>query len=231
MADPHRQVRLQVHDFADDERLFPHGASWVRPSKPRLLKCGRYPRTARSTNRMIREVNHVRAANQGPFLCQAASRSCGKRALEKLDAHRTIRSELSRFQGTEHVVRRHGGARTPDTLGRLLLVRRDGARRHAVVVGNPHLSPRTDHGRTPGEAPRGGTGALQVRTDVLARLVWRVALVATRAAMPYGIIASSLLYDTAGIVVLPAIGANVYWISLLMKMRQLLGRSEALAAA
>ena len=34
-----------------------------------------------------------------------------------------------------------------------------------------------------------------------------------------------------GIVVLAAIGANVYWISLLMKMRQLLGRSEALAAA
>jgi phosphatidylglycerophosphate synthase len=63
------------------------------------------------------------------------------------------------------------------------------------------------------------------------RLVWRVSFVATRAAMPYGIMAFSLLYALPGIVVLAAIGANVYWISLVMKMRHLLGSAEAVAAA
>ena len=55
------------------------------------------------------------------------------------------------------------------------------------------------------------------------RIVWRMSFVATRAAMPYGIMAFSLLYALPGIVVLAAIGANVYWISLVMKMRHLLG--------
>jgi phosphatidylglycerophosphate synthase len=63
------------------------------------------------------------------------------------------------------------------------------------------------------------------------RIVWRLSFVATRAAMPYGIMAFSLLYALPGIVVLAAIGANVYWISLVMKMQHLLGRSEAVAAA
>jgi phosphatidylglycerophosphate synthase len=63
------------------------------------------------------------------------------------------------------------------------------------------------------------------------RLVWRLAFVATRAAMPYGIMAFSLLYALPGIVVLAAIGANVYWMSLVMKMPHLLGRAEAVAAA
>ena len=63
------------------------------------------------------------------------------------------------------------------------------------------------------------------------RIVWRMSFVATRAAMPYGIMAFALLYALPGIVVLAAIGANVYWISLMMKMPHLLGRSEAAAAA
>jgi hypothetical protein len=58
-----------------------------------------------------------------------------------------------------------------------------------------------------------------------------MSFVATRAAMPYGIMAFSLLYALPGIVVLAAIGANVYWMSLVMKMQHLLGRSEAVAAA
>jgi phosphatidylglycerophosphate synthase len=65
----------------------------------------------------------------------------------------------------------------------------------------------------------------------LSRIVWRMAFVATRAAMPYGIMAFSLLYALPGIVVLAAIGANVYWMCLVMKMQHLLGRSEAVAAA
>jgi phosphatidylglycerophosphate synthase len=58
------------------------------------------------------------------------------------------------------------------------------------------------------------------------RIVWRMSFVATRAAMPYGIMTFSLVYALPGIVVLAAIGANVYWISLVMKMRHLLGSSE-----
>jgi phosphatidylglycerophosphate synthase len=63
------------------------------------------------------------------------------------------------------------------------------------------------------------------------RAIWRMSFVATRATMPYGIMAFALVYALPGIVVLAAIGANVYWISLVMKMRHLLGTSEAVAAA
>jgi hypothetical protein len=58
-----------------------------------------------------------------------------------------------------------------------------------------------------------------------------VSFVATRAAMPYGIMALALVYALPGVVVLAAVGANVYWISLVMKMRRLLGSSDAAAAA
>jgi phosphatidylglycerophosphate synthase len=63
------------------------------------------------------------------------------------------------------------------------------------------------------------------------RIVWRMSFVATRAAMPYGIMAFSLLHALPFIVVLAAIGANVYWISLVMKMRHLLGSADAVATA
>ena len=63
------------------------------------------------------------------------------------------------------------------------------------------------------------------------RLVWRLSFVATRIAMPYGIMALALVYALPGVVVLAAIGANVYWVSLVMKMRHLLGTAEAVAAA
>jgi hypothetical protein len=59
----------------------------------------------------------------------------------------------------------------------------------------------------------------------------RLSFVATRAAMPYGIMAFSLVHALPGIVVLAAIGANVYWISLAMKLPHLLGSAEAVAAA
>jgi hypothetical protein len=45
--------------------------------------------------------------------------------------------------------------------------------------------------------------------------------------MPYGIMALSLVYALPGVVVLAAIGASVYWVSLVMKMRHLLGTAEA----
>ncbi|MBS1817668.1 MAG: flippase-like domain-containing protein [Acidobacteria bacterium] len=59
------------------------------------------------------------------------------------------------------------------------------------------------------------------------RLVWRVSFVATRAAMPYGIFALALVNLLPVVVVLSAIGANVYWLSLVLKMRQLLGMPAA----
>jgi hypothetical protein len=58
-----------------------------------------------------------------------------------------------------------------------------------------------------------------------------MSFVATRAAMPYGIMAFSLVYALPRIVVLAAVGANVYWVSLVMKMRYMLGSAEAVAAA
>jgi phosphatidylglycerophosphate synthase len=64
------------------------------------------------------------------------------------------------------------------------------------------------------------------------RIIWRVSFVATRAAMPYGIMAFSLVYGLPGIIVLAAIGANVYWVSLVLKLRDLLGeRAEESVAA
>jgi hypothetical protein len=49
--------------------------------------------------------------------------------------------------------------------------------------------------------------------------------------MPYGILALALVFALPGIVVLAAVGANVYWISLVLKLQHLLnGPQEAVAA-
>jgi len=62
------------------------------------------------------------------------------------------------------------------------------------------------------------------------RIIWRIQFVATRAAMPYGIFVLALLGLLPAVVVLAAIGANVYWISLIVKLRHLLGAGETAAA-
>jgi phosphatidylglycerophosphate synthase len=54
------------------------------------------------------------------------------------------------------------------------------------------------------------------------RIVWRLSFTATRSAMPYGIFAFALANLLPGIVVLAALGSNVYWISLVVKLRSLL---------
>ncbi|MFN7914300.1 MAG: lysylphosphatidylglycerol synthase domain-containing protein [Vicinamibacterales bacterium] len=56
------------------------------------------------------------------------------------------------------------------------------------------------------------------------RLVWRLSFVATRAAMPYGILALAIVGLLPAVVVLCAIGANVYWLSLVFKLPALLGQ-------
>ena len=62
------------------------------------------------------------------------------------------------------------------------------------------------------------------------RLVWRLQFVATRSAMPYGIMAFALINLLPGIVVLAALGANIYWICLVLKLRHLLTDEEIVAA-
>lgn len=62
------------------------------------------------------------------------------------------------------------------------------------------------------------------------KLVWRVSFVATRAAMPYGILGFALVDALPAVVVLAAIGANVYWISLVAKLRHLLGGEQPVTA-
>ena len=61
------------------------------------------------------------------------------------------------------------------------------------------------------------------------RLIWRISFVATRSAMPYGIFALSLVGLLPLVVVLAAIGSNTYWISMVLKLRHLLGEDEELA--
>jgi len=65
---------------------------------------------------------------------------------------------------------------------------------------------------------------------IWSRLIWRIQFVATRAAMPYGIMAFALAGLLPAIVVLAAIGANIYWVSIIVKLRHLLGAEEAVAA-
>jgi phosphatidylglycerophosphate synthase len=63
------------------------------------------------------------------------------------------------------------------------------------------------------------------------RIIWRISFVATRSAMPYGIMALSLVGLLPLVVVLAAIGSNTYWISLVLKLRHLLADdTEAVAA-
>jgi phosphatidylglycerophosphate synthase len=62
------------------------------------------------------------------------------------------------------------------------------------------------------------------------KIVWKVSFVATRAAMPYGIMALALLHLLPVVIVLAAIGANVYWVCLVLKLRDLLRSEETVTA-
>lgn len=62
------------------------------------------------------------------------------------------------------------------------------------------------------------------------RIIWRISFVATRAAMPYGIMGFAIVGALPGIVVLAALGANIYWVSIIVKLRHLLGAEETVAA-
>lgn len=81
------------------------------------------------------------------------------------------------------------------------------------------------------EQLRGRQARFKSEPTFWSRLVWRLSFVATRAAMPYGIMALALVYALPGVVVFAATGANVCWVSLVMKMGHLLRTAEAVAAA
>ena len=70
----------------------------------------------------------------------------------------------------------------------------------------------------------------QAEPTLWSRVIWRLQFVATRSAMPYGIMAFALVNLLPGIVILAAIGCNVYWISIVLKLRHLLADEETVAA-
>jgi hypothetical protein len=61
-------------------------------------------------------------------------------------------------------------------------------------------------------------------------LVWRLSFTATRSAMPYGIFAFALVHALPIIVVLAAIGSNVYWLSLVIRLKALIAADTAVSA-
>ncbi len=64
------------------------------------------------------------------------------------------------------------------------------------------------------------------------KVIWKISFVCTRAAMPYGIMALALVHALPLFVILAAIGSNVYWLSLVLKLRDLLrGNEEETVAA
>jgi uncharacterized membrane protein YbhN (UPF0104 family)/phosphatidylglycerophosphate synthase len=75
-----------------------------------------------------------------------------------------------------------------------------------------------------------GRDRFQAAPSLWSRVIWRLSFVATRAAMPYGIMAFALLNILPGIVVCAAIGGNVYWVSLVVKLKDLLREDEETVA-
>jgi phosphatidylglycerophosphate synthase len=67
-------------------------------------------------------------------------------------------------------------------------------------------------------------------SSLWSRVIWRISFTATRSAMPYGIMAFAVFDALPGIVVLAAIGANIYWVSLVLKLRHLLAAEEPITA-
>jgi phosphatidylglycerophosphate synthase len=68
-------------------------------------------------------------------------------------------------------------------------------------------------------------------SSLSARLIWRLSFCATRAAMPYGIMIFAVMNLLPGIVVLAAIGANIYWVSVILKLKHLLGADAVVTAS
>jgi hypothetical protein len=130
-----------------------------------------------------------------------------------------------------HLHRLDSRRRAADRMASVLLARRDRPDRNPAVFWAAHLVEKSDHRRETGEAARNRAGALQGTPDlVVARRVANLVR-GDRAAMPYGILALALVYALPGVVVLAAVGANVYWISLVLKLQHLLNEQQEAVAA
>lgn len=62
----------------------------------------------------------------------------------------------------------------------------------------------------------------QADPSLWTKIIWNVSFVCTRAAMPYGIMALAIVNALPLVIILAAIGSNVYWLSLVLKLRDLL---------
>jgi hypothetical protein len=58
------------------------------------------------------------------------------------------------------------------------------------------------------------------------RLTWKLSVITTRAAMPYAIMLLALADLLPGVIVSAAVASNVYWVSVLLKLRDLLREEE-----
>ena len=70
----------------------------------------------------------------------------------------------------------------------------------------------------------------QADSSLWSKIIWRLAFVCTRAAMPYGIMILAIVNALPAVVVIAAIGGNVYWVSLVLKLRDLLRDEETVTA-
>jgi phosphatidylglycerophosphate synthase len=70
----------------------------------------------------------------------------------------------------------------------------------------------------------------QAEPALWSAIIWRVSFVATRAAMPYGILIFAILDQLPAIVALAALGANIYWVCIILKLRHLLAADETVTA-
>lgn len=62
------------------------------------------------------------------------------------------------------------------------------------------------------------------------RLIWRVSFVCTRAAMPYGIMLFALVDLLPAVIVIAAVASNIYWVVVILKLRDLLRGDETVVA-
>ena len=70
----------------------------------------------------------------------------------------------------------------------------------------------------------------QIQQTRWSRILWRISFVATRAAMPYGIMAFALLSLLPGSIILVAIVANIYWVTLTIRLRDLMRDEDEVVA-
>jgi phosphatidylglycerophosphate synthase len=71
-----------------------------------------------------------------------------------------------------------------------------------------------------------GRERFMTEPSLWSRVIWKLSYCATRSAMPYGIMALTVLGLVPLLVVLAAIGSNIYWVSLVLKLKHLLGDAE-----